>query len=151
METRLGKILAHLAPVPANDVCDGMQLQSNLTTVDNNEKQITRSYEKIAFKMYLSPGQVAEYKRRHDLIPSQWPELKRALTDSGVMDYSIFFDEEHNVLFACLWRTKDNKMDALPQQEIVQKWWKYMSEMMKTCDDSVEPVTVDLPCVFHMD
>ena len=107
--------------------------------------------EKIAFKMYLNPGVIKEYKRRHDLIPSEWPELSSLLTKSGIRDYSIFFDEETVSLFAVLWRTKDNKMDQLPNEVIMKKWWKYMSVLMKTKEGSNEPIAVDLPCVFHME
>ncbi|RYE98628.1 MAG: L-rhamnose mutarotase, partial [Oxalobacteraceae bacterium] len=42
-----------------------------------------------AFRMQLKPGQVEEYKRRHDAI---WPELSQALVDAGIYDYSIFLD-----------------------------------------------------------
>ena len=44
-----------------------------------------------AFKMKLKPGNVEEYKKRHDEI---WPELSKEIADAGVFDYSIFFDEE---------------------------------------------------------
>ena len=40
-----------------------------------------------------------EYKRRHDAI---WPELADLLKASGVSDYSIYLDEQHDVLFAVL-------------------------------------------------
>ncbi|HUJ74747.1 MAG TPA: L-rhamnose mutarotase, partial [bacterium] len=52
---------------------------------------------RYAFKMKLKPGFAKEYKRRHDQI---WPELSALLKESGVADYSIFLDEETNVLFA---------------------------------------------------
>ena len=107
--------------------------------------------EKIAFKMYLNPGQIEEYKRRHDLIPKEWPELSVLLTNAGIRDYSIFFDQETDSLFAVLWRTKNNKMDQLPNETIMKNWWKYMSVLMKTKNGSNEPIAVDLPCVFHME
>eukprot|EP01084_Bolivina_argentea_P106067 189921_1 len=142
MASRLQRILKHLTSNDNN--ASGLQ-SSN--TLDENP---TRYQEKIAFKMYLNPGQMDEYKRRHDLIPSEWPQLKQLLTDSGVRDYSIFFDEENNVLFACLWRRKDNTMDKLPDETIMQKWWKYMADLMKTHENN-EPISTPLPCVFHMD
>ena len=37
--------------------------------------------EKTAFRMFLNPGCVAEYKKRHDEI---WPELSALLTEAGV-------------------------------------------------------------------
>ena len=45
---------------------------------------------RIAFKMKLHPGKVEEYTKRHDEL---WPELKELLKNSGVSDYSIFYDE----------------------------------------------------------
>jgi L-rhamnose mutarotase len=67
--------------------------------------------EKFAFKMRLNPGQKEEYKRRHDEI---WPELLVLLKEAGISDYSIFLDDESEVLFGVLWREIDHKMDDLP-------------------------------------
>lgn len=47
--------------------------------------------------MKLKPGCEAEYQKRHNEI---WPELVKMLKDSGVYDYSIFWDKETNILFA---------------------------------------------------
>ncbi|MBQ5402159.1 MAG: L-rhamnose mutarotase, partial [Bacteroidales bacterium] len=44
-----------------------------------------------AFKMFLKPGMEQEYQRRHAAI---WPELKKLLSDSGVSNYSIYWDRE---------------------------------------------------------
>ena len=52
---------------------------------------------RCAFKMKLKPGFEAEYQKRHNEI---WPELVKMLKDSGVYDYSIFWDKETNILFA---------------------------------------------------
>ncbi len=51
-----------------------------------------------AFKMFLKPGCEAEYQRRHAAI---WPELKKLLSDSGVSNYSIYWDKQTNIIFAC--------------------------------------------------
>ena len=53
--------------------------------------------QRSAFKMKLKPGCEAEYQKRHNEI---WPELVKMLKDSGVYDYSIFWDKETNILFA---------------------------------------------------
>jgi L-rhamnose mutarotase len=103
--------------------------------------------EKIAFRMFLHAGQVAEYKRRHDQI---WPELVNLLKDAGVSDYSIYLDVEHHVLFATLRRTKNHGMDALPQHPVMQKWWAYMGDIMQSNADG-SPVVEALPCMFHLD
>jgi L-rhamnose mutarotase len=103
--------------------------------------------EQIAFTMQLLPGHAAEYKRRHDEI---WPDLRALLSDSGVCDYSIFLDEESNVLFAVLRRHDGHRMDELPQSELMQRWWRYMADIMVVQSDRA-PVQRALLPVFHMD
>lgn len=47
--------------------------------------------------MFLKPGCEDEYARRHAAL---WPEMKSLLKESGVYDYSIFWDRDTNILFA---------------------------------------------------
>ena len=102
--------------------------------------------EKYAFKMKLNPGFSEEYKKRHDEI---WPELVTILKEAGVSDYSIYLDEETYSLFGVLWRIEDHKMGELPGEEIMQRWWSYMADIMETNPDN-EPVAVPLQLMFHM-
>lgn len=103
--------------------------------------------KRVAFKMKLKPGFLVEYKKRHDEI---WPELEQELTKAGITDYSIFFDEETNALFAVQKQSDNSTADLLPQTEIVRKWWKFMSEIMDTNPDN-SPVSLPLTEVFHQD
>ena len=101
---------------------------------------------RAAFKMKLKSGYEAEYKKRHDEI---WPELSKELTEAGVFDYSIYFDEESLTLFAFQKLTDDNTADNLPNTESVKKWWAYMADLMETNPDN-SPVVGSLREVFHM-
>ncbi len=103
--------------------------------------------ERLAFKMYLNPGQKEEYKKRHDEI---WPELKKLLKEAGVSEYSIFLDEETNILFAFQKVSGDGGSQDLGQTEIVQKWWAYMKDVMKSNADN-SPVSIALEEVFYME
>jgi L-rhamnose mutarotase len=102
--------------------------------------------DQIAFRMFLNPGQTAEYRRRHDAI---WPELVALLHEAGVSDYSIYLDEQHHVLFAVLKRAAGHTMETLPQHPVMQRWWAHMRDIMRTNADG-SPVVEPLPCVFHM-
>ena len=102
--------------------------------------------QRLAFKMYLNEGQKAEYKKRHDEI---WPELKQLLKDVGVQEYSIFLDEETNILFAFQKVSGDGGSQDLGKTEIVKKWWAYMADVMKANPDN-SPVSVKLEEVFFM-
>jgi L-rhamnose mutarotase len=102
--------------------------------------------QRIAFKMQLNKGQADEYKRRHDEI---WPELSKLLKENGVHDYSIFLDEETHSLFGVLKISTPEKLDALPSNEIMKKWWKYMADIMLTKKDH-SPISVPLKEVFYL-
>ena len=103
--------------------------------------------EQIAFLMRLKPGREQEYRQRHDEI---WPELKAALTQAGIRDYSIFLDEVTLTLFAVLRLTPDNARDELPSLPIMRRWWDCMAELMEV-DQTNKPVDRVLTPVFHMD
>ena len=102
---------------------------------------------RVAFKMHLNKGQKEEYKRRHDAL---WPELHQLLKEAGISEYSIFLDEETNILFAFQKVSGEGGSQDLGQTEIVQKWWKYMSDIMVSNPDN-SPVTKPLTELFFME
>ena len=102
--------------------------------------------KKIAFKMKLIPGNEAEYEKRHREI---WPELVTLLKDTGVVDYQIFLDKETSILFAYQIVSGDANSQDLGNTEIVQRWWKYMADIMETNPDN-SPVTILLQNVFNL-
>ena len=103
--------------------------------------------KRFGFKMKMLPGYGEEYKKRHGEI---WPQLVKLLKHEGIGSYSIFLDEETNTLFAYQEQTGDNSSQDLGSTEIVQKWWKYMADIMETNPDN-SPVTVQLEQVFFME
>lgn len=103
--------------------------------------------ERYAFRMQLAPGRSAEYKARHGAI---WPELVALLRAAGISDYSIFLDEETGALFAILTRTGDHRMDALPHEPVMRRWWEHMRDIMVTEPDGAPAVRPLVP-MFHMD
>ena len=102
--------------------------------------------QRIAFKMKLLKGCEEEYKKRHNEI---WDDLKQLLKQVGIKDYSIFFDEETNNLFAYLTIHDAKKLDELPKESIMKKWWSYMKDIMETYEDD-SPITISLKEIFYM-
>ena len=103
--------------------------------------------KRVGFKMKLNPGQLAEYKRRHDEI---WPELKDVISKGGARDYTIFHDPETDILFGIV-HVPDGMELADPRDEpVVWRWWEYMADLMETNPD-FSPVQKPLTEVFHMD
>jgi L-rhamnose mutarotase len=101
---------------------------------------------RIAFTMTLNNGFEQEYKKRHDQL---WPELKSLLKKTGIKDYSIFLDEETNVLFAYLTIDDASKLNDLPKERIMKKWWDHMKDIMETNEDG-SPKSISLKEVFYL-
>ena len=102
--------------------------------------------QRIAFKMRLFKGYEEEYKRRHDAI---WPELRSILKNTGIEEYSIFLDEETNVLFGVLKIKDELKLKELRHHAVMKKWWEYMKDIMESNPDN-SPVSIPLKEVFYL-
>ncbi|MFN8211836.1 MAG: L-rhamnose mutarotase [Bacteroidales bacterium] len=103
--------------------------------------------KRFGFKMKLKPGCREEYRRRHSEI---WPELVALLKETGVGNYSIFLDEETNILFAYQEQSGESSSQDLGSTEIVKRWWKYMADIMETNPDN-SPVSIPLDQLFFME
>lgn len=102
--------------------------------------------QRVAFKMKLFKGKEEEYKKRHDEI---WSELKDLLKQAGIKDYSIFLDEETNFLFGYLTIDDTKKIEELPNESVMKKWWAYMKDIMETNEDN-SPINIPLKEVFYL-
>lgn len=101
---------------------------------------------RVAFKMQLFAGKKEEYQKRHDEI---WPELVALLKQTGISEYSIFLDETTYSLFGVLKAEDPAVLDNLPAHPVMQKWWKYMGDIMESNPDN-SPVNIPLPEVFYL-
>ena len=102
--------------------------------------------KRVAFKMKLKPGFKKEYIKRHNEV---WPGIVELIKKSGISDYSIFLDEETNILFGVQKVEGAVSSQDLGAAEIQQKWWDYMSDIMEVNPDN-SPVTIHLEEVFFM-
>jgi L-rhamnose mutarotase len=100
-----------------------------------------------SFKMFLKPGFEDEYAKRHNAI---WPELKALLKETGINDYSIFWDRETNILFAVQKSDRNQNSQDLDNKLIVQKWWAYMADIMETNPDN-SPIKIPLEELFYLE
>lgn len=103
--------------------------------------------EKLAFKMKLKPGCKDEYLKIHQAL---WPEVKALLKDNGVSDYSIFFDEETNILFAVEKVNNRALLKNIGSHPIIHKWWDGLAGLMDVNADN-SPVITNLEMIFHLD
>ena len=103
--------------------------------------------ERVLWKGRLMPGKEQEYRKRHDEI---WPEMTENLNNQGIRNYSIFLDEETNVLYGYIELEDETRWSASADTAICRKWWDYMADIMDVNPDN-SPVAIDLRPVFHLD
>lgn len=102
--------------------------------------------QRVAFKMKVFKGFEEEYKRRHAAL---WPDLQVLLQQAGIKEYSIFLDETTNDLIGCLTIDDATKLDDLPAEPVMKKWWAYMADIMETNEDK-SPVSIPLKELFYL-
>ncbi len=103
--------------------------------------------ERVMFKMFLKPGCEKEYQKRHREI---WPEIVLLLRKNGIYEYSIFWDQETNELFGFQKKKEGASSQDLGNNVVMQKWWKYMSDIMETNLD-YSPRSKFFEEVFYME
>ena len=100
-----------------------------------------------SFRLTLKEGKYDEYKKKHDEI---WPELSQILTDIGISNYSIHFDQNNNSLIEYMELSDDNNFNKMEDFEIVKKWNIFMRDLLVTVsNDDPSPVVEELIPVFY--
>ena len=121
--------------------------QENPKEGKHGNSQNSRRSRYSGFKMKLYPGFAEEYEKRHNEL---WPEMADMIHEYGGHNYSIFIDEETNILFGYIELDDPERYNESANTEICKKWWDFMASVMETNEDN-SPVSVDLPCAFHLD
>lgn len=105
--------------------------------------------QRIAFVFKIKPELKEEYKKDHD---NTWPELAKAMKDSGMRNYSIYFRKD-GTLFAYLEVDDFSKANStLEKTDVSNRWEKHMERYFIKKDRSVlGPEKEMLEEVFHLD
>ena len=64
-------------------------------------------------------------------------------------EYFIFLDPTINSLFGVLKAVNPVNLDNLPRHEVMQRWWKYMADIMDSNPDN-SPTSLPLKEVFYL-
>lgn len=103
--------------------------------------------ERFAWKAVILDGKRDEYIKRHDEI---WPELVKVLKDAGICNYSIW--NIGNELFGCFDCAKgaDYAAQFQAQSEVVDRWNKYMKDVMVMVMDPETGAQPKMEEVFYL-
>jgi len=113
----------------------------------NNDDSGEVDAQRYAFRLHVTPGYENEIRKRQqaDFV---WETVKNLLSKDGVYDYSIYWDEQTNYLYAVQkyfkGRTSQENDEIDPDMQL---WWDMMSDIMDTNADN-SPVSIKLVELF---
>ncbi|MCU1556654.1 MAG: L-rhamnose mutarotase, partial [Microbacteriaceae bacterium] len=95
---------------------------------------------RVAFSLVLPRANVVEYRIRHQQL---WPEMRDAIAEQCGSNYSIFAAPELDRVFGYLEVDDPERWNAGSGSEVVNRWWRYMADVMPTNPD-FSPIATDL-------
>jgi len=94
-----------------------------------------------AFQMQLKAGCLANYELAHNPIPTA---LAEAMTDYGVIKFSIFHVPGSLDLFAYVEIEDEKRFADLAGLEVCQAWWREMTRYL-ACESPGDAKAIEVP------
>ncbi len=90
--------------------------------------------KQYGFIFKIKPEMKAEYKKAHDEI---WPDLAKAIRDSGIRNYSIFFRKDGTLFAYCEAEDLNKSLAQLGKTEVNARWQKAMDKFFVKNDPTI--------------
>ena len=105
--------------------------------------------QRVCFQLQVRPERIEEYKARHATV---WPEMLRALADSGWHNYSLFLRDDGLLIGYVETPSLEAAQAAMAATEVNARWQAEMGEFFVDLGDA-RPDTgfVQLEEVFHLE
>jgi L-rhamnose mutarotase len=105
--------------------------------------------KRYSFIMTIKPELKTEYIKAHNEI---WPDMAKAIRDSGVRNYSIYFRPD-GTLFAYLEADDPKKaLERLGNSEVNARWQKAMDRFfVKKNPSNIGAEIEEIEEAFHID
>lgn len=102
---------------------------------------------RVCFVLKVREDRLAEYRERHDRV---WPEMRRALSESGWHNYSLFADERGMVIGYLETEDFDAAREAMARTEVNARWQAEMAPFFEGLDGRPDEGMVPLTEIFHL-
>ncbi|KAG5962627.1 hypothetical protein E4U56_003279 [Claviceps arundinis] len=109
------------SPIEAPQSPLGADVAVASTSLNSRTKHPGRRFGQV---IKLKKGCVEEYKKCHANI---WPEVAKQIKDCGIVDYSIYYDDNTGLLFGSykyIGYDYAGDMERMADNPKVREWWK---------------------------
>ncbi len=104
--------------------------------------------QRICFLLQVKPDRLDEYKERHQAV---WPEMRRALSDTGWHNYSLFLRDDGLLIGYVETPDFEKALSGMAATEVNARWQAEMKDFFqgvpgRNADEQMAPI----PQVFYL-
>lgn len=103
---------------------------------------------RVCFQLQVKPDRIDEYISRHAAV---WPEMLRALRDTGWHNYSLFLRPDGLLIGYVETESIDAARAGMAETEINHRWQESMAEFFVDLDVPPDQGFLTLTEVFHLE
>jgi L-rhamnose mutarotase len=103
---------------------------------------------RVCFQLQVKPLRLMEYRERHAAV---WPEMLRALKDTGWHNYSLFVRDDGLLIGYFETDSLDDARLGMAKTEVNARWQAEMGEFFVDLDGAPDEGFLELTEVFHLE
>ena len=86
---------------------------------------------RVCFQLQVKQDRIDEYRRRHAAV---WPEMLRALADTGWHNYSLFLREDGLLIGYVETPSLEAALAGMARADVNRRWQAEMAELFEELD-----------------
>jgi L-rhamnose mutarotase len=108
----------------------------------------SRPAHRVCFQLQVRPERIAEYRQRHAAV---WPEMLRALKDTGWNNYSLFLRSDGLLIGYLETPDLSAAQAGMAATEVNARWQAQMGEFFADLEGAPDTGFMTLTEVFHLE
>lgn len=103
---------------------------------------------RVCFMLKVRAERLEEYRDRHTAV---WPEMLRALADTGWRNYSLFLDDDGTLIGYLETDDFAAAQAAMAETDVNDRWQAEMAPFFESLDGRPDESMRTLPLVFQLE
>ena len=108
----------------------------------------SRPTHRVCFQLQVRPERIAEYRQRHAAV---WPEMLRALKDTGWKNYSLFLRSDGLLIGYLETPDLSAAQAGMAATKVNARWQAQMGEFFADLEGAPDTGFMTLTEVFHLE
>jgi L-rhamnose mutarotase len=87
--------------------------------------------QRVCFTLRVKKDRIQDYLDAHKV----WPEMEKAMSDAGIANYSMFFDQDGLLVGYFEAEDPEGSLRTLGETDVNRRWQEHMAEYFETSGD----------------